>query len=150
MKTPSAQFETFRSRRSKRQWIDLICITACTLTAVITLVPAVGDRWSQATYPAIASVDRALAPYGVAIGPENHMIQETLESTNPLSEPLNAIVFGNIQPDETVVELSFRDRLAPMRDVPEVRSLNAVTRPVHWQRTGRATPPSSEPHTDRR
>lgn len=149
MNSASVSFVLPPPRRIGRELSAIACIAACVIAAVITLVPTAGDRWSQATYPAIASVDRALAPYGIAIGPQSVEIPVNSESTSPLSDPKNVIVFGNIQPDETVVELSLKERLGFASDIQEVNSLKDVTRPVHWQRIARPAPPSSEPHPDR-
>ena len=149
MKTSAVSFVLPPPRRVGRELSAIACIAACVIAAVITLVPAAGDRWSHATYPAIASWDRTLAPYGVAIGPQSLEIPVNSESTTPLIDSKNVIVFGNIQPDETVVELSLKDRLGLTSDMQEVSSLKDVTRPVHWQRIARPAPPSSEPHPDR-
>lgn len=113
-----------RPRRS--QWPNYLCVMATVVTATITLNPDVGQLWSESASPALASVDRVLAPWGASIN-------QYAAPNAPAPTPMIAVVFGCIMPDETVDEVTRAEKMAEWADVPEVGDLKSISRPVHWQ-----------------
>jgi hypothetical protein len=124
-------------REAPGQTPAIASVCACLFAGVITLSPEVGEIWSEQTYPAVAAVDRLLAPHGVIIGPE----VSTPET--PVSRPIIAVVFGSILPDETVQEQQ-RDVHTDIAKAPVTAKLRDITRPAHWQRKSVAPRVASE------
>ena len=114
-------------RPKPAEWPTYVCISACVMAACITLNPSVGQLWSQSTSPALAAVDRVIAPLGVSI--DQHPALNA-----PTQRPVIAIIFGCIQPDETVDEPTRAEKLAEYGETPEVGELKTITQPVHWRR----------------
>jgi hypothetical protein len=108
-------------------WPMYVCMAGCVLAACITLNPSANRLWSQSTSPALAAVDRVIAPLGVSIN-------QHLTPSTPSVRPVIAIIFGCIQPDETVDEPTRAERLAEHGETPEVGDLKTITQPVHWRR----------------
>ena len=109
------------------KWPLYLCAVGTVLAGCVTLIPSVGHRWSQAAYPALVAVDRMIAPLGVSIDPNP-------APDAPVPRPVIAIVFGCIQPDETVEEPSPSEKPAETSDKPEVVDLKSVTHPASWRR----------------
>ena len=124
-------------REAPGQTPAIASVCACLFAGIITLSPAVGDFWSEQTYPAVAAVDRLLAPHGVIIGPEI----ATPEA--PVSRPMIAVVFGSILPDDTVEEQQ-RVVHSAVDDQPATAKYRDITRPAHWQRKTEAPRMASE------
>ncbi len=108
-------------------WPAYCCTAMCVMAAVITLNPSAGQLWSESAYPALAAVDRMIAPLGVSI--DQHSAPNA-----PIHRPMIAIVFGCIQPDETVAEPTQAEKLAETSDMPEVGELESMTHPANWRR----------------
>ncbi len=104
-----------------------MCVAASLVAACITLNPTMGDYWSQTASPALAAVDRVIAPLGMSL-------DQSPAPNAPPQRPLIAVVFGCIQPDETVDEPTRAEKLALDKEAPEVGDLKSVTRPVNWRR----------------
>jgi hypothetical protein len=115
------------SRPKPAVWPMYLCVVACLLAACITLNPSAGQLWSHTASPALVAVDRMIAPLGMSI--DSHPAPNA-----PLQQPVIAIIFGCIQPDETVIEPTRAEKLAQTPDAPEVGDLKTITQPVHWRR----------------
>ena len=115
-------------RSSLGQRPALLCVGACLVAAVITLSPSAGEFWSQQTDPAVAALDRVLAPHGVLVGPE--LVPEA-----PTSRPMIAVVFSRIMPDDSVEVPTEVAESEELRDEPQVGNLREITRPTGWLRS---------------
>ena len=104
-----------------------LCMVACVFAACITLNPSANQLWSRSTSPALAAIERVIAPLGVSIDPHP-------APNAPPPRPVIAFIFGCIQPDETVDEPTRAEKLAEYGDAPEVGELKTLTQPVHWRR----------------
>ena len=109
------------------EWDSYVCIAACVLAACITLNPSAGQLWSQSASPALATMDRVISPLRVSVDPHP-------APNAPSQRPVIAVIFGCIQPDETVDELTRAEKLAEYGETPEVGDVKTITQPVHWKR----------------
>lgn len=114
-------------RPAPAKWPLYFCAAATVMAGCITLIPSVGQLWSQSAYPVLVAVDRMIAPLGVSI--DQHPAPDA-----PMHRPMIAIVFGCIQPDETVEEPTQAEKLAESSDTPEVGDLKSMTHPANWRR----------------
>ena len=114
-------------RPAQAKWPLYFCAVATVMAGCITLIPSVGRLWSRSAYPVLVAVDRLIAPLGVSI--DQHPTPN-----GPAPRPIIAIVFGCIQPDETVEEPTQAEKLAETSDTPEVGDLKSITHPVKWRR----------------
>ncbi len=117
----------FATRPRRSQWPTYLCVVACVVAATITLNPEASQLWSQSASPVLASVDRVLAPLGASFN--QHLVPSV-----PTPQPMIAVVFGSLQPDEAVDELTRAERMAEFDEVPAVGDLKLITRPTHWRR----------------
>ena len=118
-------------------------VCACLFAGLIILSPSLGDFWSAHTFPIVSATDRWLVPFGVSIGPE----VATPEA--PVSRPMIAVFFGNIMPDDSVVEDSVDEpqqlsSSESISDAPATAKFQDITRPAHWQRTTKTPRVASE------
>lgn len=115
------------TRPRRPQWPNYLCVVASVVAATITLNPKAGQLWSRSAAPVLASVDRVLAPWGASIN-------QSAAPNAAAAPPMIAVVFGCVQPDEAVDELTRAERLTELGDMPDVSDLKSITHPVHWRR----------------